>query len=404
MNTLTGKDVTAVVNNKTTTLDPSTGNVTVVSTTSTGGDSHGSGHGPNNNNNNNIVDPSMIKSTSPFVTHSFVGATTDGSGNAYNNNINKSTIGKGSGGSDSNKNVVVGISMKSYYKKDEKSGDDINNDDDFDITFNYEEGYGNNGKKFDDLDVEIDAKAQQQQQQHRDYFWVWMCIMTLTFIGLVTYGFVSGLFLPNSNGLFGGSDDSSSSMNNNNNDEDRQQYYDHLLEYFDYPLLEPSSAQSQAMEWLAFEDTKFDISSSFPSTDGEMDNMPMPIVGSRLHQRYALVTWYFDQGGPKFWTKINNDKNAGWIQHGVGVHECDWTGIDCEEQELTVNNNDGVTTERVVLAVRLRPTYGIVLTGTSLTPEMGLLTNLRRLEAADQRLVGSIPNEWRTLTNLGELL
>lgn len=321
---------------------------------------------------------------------------------------------------DKEKDKMVAEKMKNNGQDNGDSNNSAGSDGKFDITFDCQDG-------FDDLAREIDDVVAQKYKA-RDKFWLWMIIMSMAFLALLVYGFVSGLFLgPKDDETDAGAGAAAgSSPNGSGTQEDRQQYYEELLAYFGYPILEPSSAQAQAMEWLAFEDTKFDMASNEAST-----------IGSRLHQRYALASWYFDQGGPKFWTKINRDPGSGWIVHGVGVHECDWAGIDCQEQSIetakstttttttttvaamsttttarpetrNVEIGDGkstsVNTEQVVVGVRLRPSFGIVLTGTSLTPELGLLTNLRRLEAADQRLGGSIPDEWRTLTNLGENL
>lgn len=246
-------------------------------------------------------------------------------------------------------------------------------------------------KNFDDLhdikfDIQdgIDGIHTKAMPQKRDCFWVWMIFLTMVFFGLLGYGFASGLFMP------GGPVDASSDGPNN---PQGGVYYEQLLEYFGNPLLEPTSPQIQAMNWLAFEDVPFDLNSE----------IHVQQVGSRLDQRYALLVWYFGQGGPKLWSTINNDPAAGWVAHGAKMHECDWRGIDCVEKELVAESgvNTKIVNERVVTGVRLRPTLGVILTGTSLNTELGMLTNLRRFEAADQRLVGSIPDEWRSVTNLG---
>ena len=114
-----------------------------------------------------------------------------------------------------------------------------------------------------------------------------------------------------------------------------------------------------------------------------------------LEQRYALVVWYFDQGGPTVWKTLNREASSGWIAFGAGVHECDWKGVDCGE-----GGSDN--TKRAVVGLRLSPALGVVLTGTSLSTEIGLLTNLRRMDFSDQRLQGKIPDEWAALSQLGE--
>jgi hypothetical protein len=144
------------------------------------------------------------------------------------------------------------------------------------------------------------------------------------------------------------------------------------------------------MEWLAFEDEPIEEALAKSDNQG----------GQRLQQRYALVTWYFAQGGPKLWSTINNDPSAGWIHHGRGVHECEWMGIDCEI--FPRKDENGRVQQRVVVSIRLSPAVGAVLTGTSLSTEIGMLTHLQRLDVSEQRLQGSIPDEWQSLTNLGE--
>ena len=124
-----------------------------------------------------------------------------------------------------------------------------------------------------------------------------------------------------------------------------------------------------------------------------------------LEQRYALVVWYFDQGGPTVWKTLNREASSGWIAFGAGVHECDWKGVDCDEGGGgggSSDDNDSDNTKRVVVGLRLSPALGVVLTGTSLSTEIGLLTNLRRMDFSDQRLQGKIPDEWAALSQLGE--
>jgi hypothetical protein len=154
---------------------------------------------------------------------------------------------------------------------------------------------------------------------------------------------------------------------------DRQGYYEKLLQMFQHPpILEPHSPQGQALEWLGFEDV--------PIED---------IETSRLWQRFALVVWYYSQGGPQLWTLINKDPSSGWIEHGPGVHECDWQGVDCD-------------TKMQVIGLRLGGGAGITLTGASLSTELGFLTSLMHFNVSNQRLQGTIPYEWKALTNLGK--
>jgi hypothetical protein len=147
---------------------------------------------------------------------------------------------------------------------------------------------------------------------------------------------------------------------------DRQGYYEYLQETF-LPLT--GSSQDQAIEWLAFQDT--------PLEDSERN---------RIMERFALVAWYFAHGGPTTWNSIN-DSHSGWIKNGVGIHECQWRGVDCN-----ISNE--------VTGLRLPAGEGITLTGSSLSTEIGLLTSLQYFDVANQRLQGAIPSDWEVLTNM----
>jgi hypothetical protein len=245
------------------------------------------------------------------------------------------------------------------------------------------------GKLFDGGDFVV---PQAKVVKKRDFFIVWMSLLTITFLSLVVYGFASKLFIPNSSA--NGGSPSASSKDDQQDVYDRQAYYDNLLAFLDLPVLEPASPQAQALEWLAFEDEPLEKELASRDTDPASDNQG----GQRVKQRYALVTWYFAQGGPKLWSTINTDSSAGWIKYGAGVHECEWRGIDCEP--LT-KKDEAVNEKGEIVAIRLSPAVGVVLTGTSLSTEIGMLAHLKRLDVSDQRLQGSIPEEWRSLTNIG---
>ncbi|KAG7371131.1 leucine rich repeat LRR-containing protein [Nitzschia inconspicua] len=226
--------------------------------------------------------------------------------------------------------------------------------------------------------------------QKRDFFFAWMCLFCLIFVGILVYGFASGLFLPSN----GGNNDPSIPADQGMSHAERQAYMDGLLDFFQLPFLQPSSPQGQAMQWLSFQDAPLDV------PDASQEDAMAIYQRIRLQQRFALAVWYFDQGGPKLWSTINRDTAAGWMTHGIGVHECDWHGIDCEVlpgMELLL---DRESEARVVIGIRLDATMGVGLTGTSLSPELGMLTNLRRLNFSNQRLEGSIPDEWKAMTNL----
>ena len=212
-------------------------------------------------------------------------------------------------------------------------------------------------------------------------WFVWtMTVMTLVFFILIGYGFGSGLFLPAKND--GGNPKYRST--------DRQDYKYDIVTLLDLPLvLEPTSAQARALEWLAFEDEPlFDPATFDPNNQDHYRDV--------VSQRYALVVWYFDQGGPTVWKTLNREPSSGWIKFGAGIHECDWRGVDCDYGDNA--SSSGGT----VVGLRLLPSLGLLLTGSSLSTELGLLTGLRRLNLSEQRLRGKIPDEWATLTNLGE--
>lgn len=221
----------------------------------------------------------------------------------------------------------------------------------------------------------------------RDLFFVWVCLFFFVFIGLFVYGFVSGLFLPSK-----GND--TIPIEPEISDAERQAYMEDLKEFHQLDLFEPASPQEQAMKWLSFQDVPLNV----PTVDQEDATAVYEQI--RLEQRYALTVWYFAQGGPKLWSTINRDVAAGWMLFGAGVHECEWHGIDCETlpgMELLLEQE-----ARVVVGVRLNSAMGVVLTGTSLSTELGMLSNVRRLDFSDQRLEGSIPEEWKQMTNLGK--
>eukprot|EP00533_Pseudo-nitzschia_delicatissima_P009823 CAMPEP_0116107178 /NCGR_PEP_ID=MMETSP0327-20121206/16071_1 /TAXON_ID=44447 /ORGANISM="Pseudo-nitzschia delicatissima, Strain B596" /LENGTH=585 /DNA_ID=CAMNT_0003599921 /DNA_START=270 /DNA_END=2027 /DNA_ORIENTATION=- len=226
-----------------------------------------------------------------------------------------------------------------------------------------------------------------------DWFLLGMTIVLLTLVG---YGFGSGLYLPhrtvgdtnaNSNddatlGTINGALESPGLFPLETNSQD---YKYSIMTLLGLPIvMERTSAQARAIDWLAFDDEPlFD-----PNSMGDDHTQDQR---DRLAQRYALVVWYFDQGGPAMWTTLNREESAGWIEHGAGVHECDWRGIDCDY----LDGNDGI-----VAGLRLSPIMGLLLTGSSVSSELGILTNLRRIDFSDQRLQGKIPNSWSLLTNL----
>ena len=242
----------------------------------------------------------------------------------------------------------------------------------------------NYGQDRDNMFPEISSKnGASTKSWTRDWFFWTLGTMTLVFLSLIGYGLGSSLFLrPKTVGV-----------NPSNPTTNLQDYKYSIVTLLDLPLvLEPTSAQARALEWLAFEDEPlFDAATTFDTNDRDRHR-------EMISQRYALVVWYFDQGGPTVWKTLNREPSSGWIEFGAGIHECDWRGVDCDYDGNTASDDNGGT----VVGLRLPPTLGLVLTGSSLSTELGLLTGLRRLDFSDQRLRGKIPDEWSALTNLGE--
>jgi hypothetical protein len=143
-----------------------------------------------------------------------------------------------------------------------------------------------------------------------------------------------------------------------------------LLGPTEHLVLHSHSPQALAIEWLAYQDSLY------------LDVMSHPW---RLLQRYALVTLYFANGG-SLWPSLKSP-SSGWVPHGVGVHECDWMFVDCNNQEE-------------VVSLRLSG-GGIVLTGALMT-EIGHLPRLHHLSLANNRLEGNIPLAIYQLTDLGK--
>jgi hypothetical protein len=255
----------------------------------------------------------------------------------------------------------------------------------------------------------IAQKNERPRSFSPDWFFCTIAAMTLVFLALVGYGFGSGLFLPSNTTMrnpnnakakgdaaapgIGGSeapsDPSSQATFVSETLVNRQDYNYNIVTMLGLPpVMERTSPQARALEWLAFEDEPLFDPQTIAPKDRDSQRDP-------LAQRYALVVWYFDQGGPTVWKTLNREVSSGWIEFGAGVHECNWRGVDCDYYDE--NNNAGT-----VVGLRLSPVLGLLLTGSSLSTELGLLTGLRRMDFSDQRLRGMIPNEWSALTNLGE--
>jgi hypothetical protein len=122
-------------------------------------------------------------------------------------------------------------------------------------------------------------------------------------------------------------------------------------------LLDSLSPQSRALDWLTFLDTAL--------TSAEDPN---------VLQRYALMVFFFSTNGP-LWALSNR-----WDEL-PGLHECNFTGIDCDPTDQLVGLN----------------LIGRGLSG-SLPEELGLLTNMDKLHLGRNKLKGSIPESIYTET------
>ena len=319
----------------------------------------------------------------------------DDDNNNNNNNHNKN---------DSHKSYNEVYFDGNCYNKGDGDDDDRDDDDDDD----------NNSKIFSPLSLFRGEGA---------WFVYLMVVMTVLFLTLMGYGFGSGLFIPNSgkhhsvdsNGVIINGDGGSALPNSGSSDlysytVARQDYKYEIITLLGLPnVMERTSPQAQAIEWLAFEDEPLFVVTKESTTTNETttnNNNDIELYNyeshlERLEQRYSLVVWYFDQGGPTLWTTINREPSSGWINFGADIHECQWKGIDCEYNNNKYEGDD--SDGGIVVGVRLSPTLGVVLTGTSLSTELGLLTSIRRLDFSDQRLQGTIPKEWSKMTDLGKL-
>jgi hypothetical protein len=84
-------------------------------------------------------------------------------------------------------------------------------------------------------------------------------------------------------------------------------------------LLEATSPQAEALEWLVFEDRVLDVA----GLEQTMGSDPYP-----FYQRYALMTLFFATGG-ELW------EETPWTDNG-NVHECNFVGVDCDAKNQVV--------------------------------------------------------------------
>ena len=193
-------------------------------------------------------------------------------------------------------------------------------------------------------------------------------------------------------------------------------------------LLDPSTSQYQALHWLVYDDTYFQLTVNSAITEGDVGygiapSSPMDI----LTERYALAVFYFETNGP------------GWFSSGdwlSGSHVCLWYGVACvTDSEETVDGSDDWSSQFITsldfheseaqngkgngLDGTIPPEIGILSShlrvldvGAQEGPktivggiptELGLLTQLTMLRLHDQQLTGEIPRQLQALRNLKEL-
>jgi len=148
-------------------------------------------------------------------------------------------------------------------------------------------------------------------------------------------------------------------------------------EYIIYPFIGTRSPEQMALAWIIEKDP-LQLS---PETDG-----------SRLQQRYALLTLWFQSNQETDPWKLS----AGWL---TAENECVWNGITCvdglvTEIDLRDNNLRGVIPPDLAL---LSFAYFVVfdkndLSG-SLPKSLGEMTRLASLWVLDNHLTGKIPTE-----------
>jgi hypothetical protein len=132
-------------------------------------------------------------------------------------------------------------------------------------------------------------------------------------------------------------------------------------------FLDSSSPQSQALDWLVFEDLSL-----------ALDDMS----GQRLLQRYALLAFAFSTN-IELWSMSPENR---WHRQ-FAEHECDFVGVDCDSEdrvtaiELDSRNLSGVLPE-----------------------DIALLTSLTMLSVDDNSLQGTLPEViYENLFQLGKI-
>lgn len=180
-------------------------------------------------------------------------------------------------------------------------------------------------------------------------------------------------------------------------------------------FLNPRAIQLQAMQWMAYKDTwQFDLDTLLLLTTD--NNEAVRMKRALLTQRYALMNLFLVRRGGVMGVEIsardaldngytfNQDFDLGrltnnatitttevntttlrWTpEQGIGVDECQWAFVKCDEQGR-------------VTSLRLAD-YSIK---DRLPPEIGLLHHLKHLDLSYNSWQGRLPTELYDLTHLG---
>jgi len=143
-----------------------------------------------------------------------------------------------------------------------------------------------------------------------------------------------------------------------------------------------NNTNTLAVNWLAQEASQL----AAPPRNQQVE------FNQKLVQRFALLAMDFALQDAKF---LQDDP----LNARFGVDECEWDGIVCDGNGNN-NDDDGIVTE-----VRWEYQEGLPVNGGGrIAPEVRLLADsLTRLDLSNNQLVGTIPEELYSLTNLKKL-
>jgi hypothetical protein len=226
----------------------------------------------------------------------------------------------------------------------------------------------------------MDAGGAEPQKNRGLGFWVAMVA-----IGLVTIAVVVGVTLV-ALSRQGSSSTASTDKNSTNTttlEELAPLFQASLPNYTASVLRDSTSPQSLAFRWVTSPANYEQLVTGNPSPQEDLNSLLV-----RMTQQYALATLFYASSGDVWWKN-----NTGWLQGGV--HECDWFGCTC-------NRTDGEKHESDFVLRSLNLTDN-GLARTPVPREMGLLTELIRVDLSKNRLTGPVPTELGDLNRLSAL-